>query len=61
VVRDSLGIIVGVQGIFWDVTEKTIALEMLEQSELRYRQLLEANGDPKVRSEGKSPAISNES
>jgi PAS domain S-box-containing protein len=35
VVRDSLGIIVGVQGIFWDVTEKTIAREMLAQAEAR--------------------------
>lgn len=45
VVRDSLGIIVGVQGIFWDVTEKTIALEMLAHSERRYRQLTEATLD----------------
>jgi PAS domain S-box-containing protein len=44
-VRDSLGIIVGVQGIFWDVTEKTIALEMLAHSEHRYRQLAEASLD----------------
>jgi PAS domain S-box-containing protein len=32
-VRDSLGIIVGVQGIFWDITEKTLAQEMLKHSE----------------------------
>jgi PAS domain S-box-containing protein len=45
VVRDSLGIIVGVQGIFWDVTEKTIALQMLSHSERRYRKLTEATLD----------------
>ncbi len=44
-VRDSLGIIVGVQGIFWDVTETTIALQMLSHSERRYRKLVEATLD----------------
>jgi PAS domain S-box-containing protein len=45
VVRDAADEIVGVQGIFWDVTEKTIALEMLSHSERRYRQLTEATLD----------------
>ncbi len=45
VVLDAVGNIVGVQGIFWDVTEKTIAAEMLAHSERRYRQLTEATLD----------------
>jgi two-component system NtrC family sensor kinase len=45
VVLDAAGDIVGVQGIFWDVTEKTIAAEMLAHSERRYRQLTEATLD----------------
>lgn len=34
--------IVGVQGIFWDVTEEVIAHETVARSEKRYRQLTEA-------------------
>jgi two-component system NtrC family sensor kinase len=45
VVLDAVGNTVGVQGIFWDVTEKTIAIEMLSHSEHRYRQLTEATLD----------------
>jgi len=39
------GQIVGVQGIFWDVTEKRRAEENLAASEKRYRQLAEATID----------------
>jgi PAS domain S-box-containing protein len=48
VVIDAAGNVVGVQGIFWDVTEKKIAQEMLAQSERRYRQLTEATLDAVV-------------
>ena len=45
VVLDAQGQIVGVQGIFWDITEKRLAEERLAQSERRYRQLTEATLD----------------
>ena len=44
-VLDAQGDIVGVQGIFWDITEKRVAEEKLAQSERRYRQLTEATLD----------------
>jgi two-component system, NtrC family, sensor kinase len=45
VVLDAAGKIVGVQGIFWDITEKRLAEERLADSERRYRQLTEATLD----------------
>ena len=45
VVLDAQGQIVGVQGIFWDITEKRLAEERLADSERRYRQLTEATLD----------------
>ena len=45
VVLDAQGKIVGVQGIFWDITEKRLAEERLAESERRYRQLTEATLD----------------
>src|SRR5262245_20514908 len=44
-VRDAQGEIVGTQGLFWDVTEKHRADQILAESELRYRQLTEATLD----------------
>ncbi|MBM4070517.1 MAG: PAS domain S-box protein [Planctomycetes bacterium] len=44
-VRDIQGDIIGTQGIFWDVTEKKRAEEMIADSERRYRQLTEATQD----------------
>lgn len=44
-VRDAQGQIIGTQGIFWDVTEKKRAEEMIADSERRYRQLTEATQD----------------
>jgi two-component system, NtrC family, sensor kinase len=44
-VYDAQGEIVGTQGMFWDVTEKKRAAEILAASELRYRQLTEATLD----------------
>jgi two-component system, NtrC family, sensor kinase len=44
-VRDDAGRIVGVQGIFWDVTEKIRAERVLAESEHRYRELAEATLD----------------
>ena len=37
--------IIGVQGIFWDVTQEVLAQEALANSEKRYRQLTEATMD----------------
>lgn len=48
---DAEGQIVGVQGIFWDVTEKKQAEENLAASERRYRQLAEATIDGVVLSD----------
>ena len=45
VVLDAQGQTVGVQGIFWDITEKRLAEERLADSERRYRQLTEATLD----------------
>lgn len=45
VVVDAVGNVVGVQGFFWDVTEKTLAEEVRTVSERRYRQLTEATLD----------------
>jgi len=44
-VRDADGHVVGVQGIFWDVTEKIRAERVLADSESRYRELTEATLD----------------
>ncbi len=44
-VYDAQGNIVGIQGIFWDVTERKRAEEFLAESERRYRQLTEATLD----------------
>jgi PAS domain S-box-containing protein len=44
-VYDAQNRIIGVQGIFWDVTEQVLAAENLGRSEKRYRQLTEATMD----------------
>lgn len=44
-VIDADGNAVGVQGIFWDVTQETLANEAITNSEKRYRQLTEATMD----------------
>ena len=44
-VTDALGEIVGTQCIFWDVTEKKRAAEVVADSERRYRQLTEVTLD----------------
>jgi PAS domain S-box-containing protein len=44
-IRDSEGTIIGTQGMFWDVTERKRAEEILAASERRYRQLTEATLD----------------
>ncbi len=44
-IHDAQGNIVGIQGIFWDVTERKRAEEFLTESERRYRQLTEATLD----------------
>jgi PAS domain S-box-containing protein len=44
-VHDAQGNIIGIQGIFWDVTDKQRAALALTDSERRYRQLTEATLD----------------
>jgi PAS domain S-box-containing protein len=44
-IHDAHGNIIGTQGIFWDVTEKTRAEAAVKESELRYRKLTEATQD----------------
>ncbi len=44
-VYDAQGNTIGIQGIFWDVTERKRAEEFLTESERRYRQLTEATLD----------------
>src|SRR5260370_33084260 len=44
-VVDASGEVVGVQGIFWDVTEQVRAEQEVAESERRYRQLTEATMD----------------
>jgi PAS domain S-box-containing protein len=44
-VLDAGGAIVGVQGLFWDVTEQFVAERALADSERRYRQLTESTMD----------------
>jgi PAS domain S-box-containing protein len=44
-ITDAWGQVVGVQGIFWDVTEQVQAEQQLADSERRYRQLTEATMD----------------
>ncbi|MHA1949668.1 MAG: PAS domain S-box protein [Candidatus Thorarchaeota archaeon] len=40
-VRDDEGNVVGILGIFWDTTDKTLAAEALRESETKYRSLVE--------------------
>jgi PAS domain S-box-containing protein len=42
---DNSGVVIGTQGMFWDVTEKKRAEEAIVESERRYRQLTEATQD----------------
>lgn len=42
---DENGEVIGIQGLFWDVTEKKRAQEAIAESERRYRQLTEATLD----------------
>src|SRR4029450_10090216 len=42
-VRDAKGQIVGVQGMFWDVTERMRADEAARLSDARFRKLLQSN------------------
>ncbi len=44
-VLDADGHAIGVQGIFWDVTQETLVNEAITSSERRYRQLTEATMD----------------
>jgi two-component system, NtrC family, sensor kinase len=44
-VYDAENEIIGVQGIFWDVTQEVLAHEAVASSEKRYRQLTEASMD----------------
>jgi len=44
-VLDAAGEVIGVQGIFWDVTEHVRAEQEVTESERRYRQLTEATMD----------------
>jgi PAS domain S-box-containing protein len=44
-VYDAAGQVVGVQGIFWDVTQQVRAEQEIAESERRYRQLTEATMD----------------
>jgi two-component system, sensor histidine kinase and response regulator len=42
-VRDASGEVVGVQGIFWDVTERKQAEDARKQADARYRQLVDSS------------------
>ncbi len=44
-VRDEEGNITGLIGIFWDITERKQAREKLEESEAKYRAIIEAASD----------------
>ena len=44
-VKDSQGAVIGVQIIFWDVSERWIAEEGLRASEMRYRTLYDSSRD----------------
>jgi two-component system NtrC family sensor kinase len=44
-IRNAESEVVGVQGIFWDVTDEVIAQQTIARSEKRYRQLTEATMD----------------
>ena len=50
-VKDADGNIIGVFGIFWDITEHMQAEEALKQSEIKYRTLFENSGNPLIISE----------
>jgi PAS domain S-box-containing protein len=44
-IHDAENEVIGVQGIFWDVTQEVLAQEAVANSEKRYRQLTEATMD----------------
>jgi PAS domain S-box-containing protein len=44
-IHDQQGNVIGIQGMFWDVTERKQAEEAVAESERRYRQLTEATLD----------------
>jgi len=47
-IRDAAGIVTGMLGIFWDITERKRVQEQLRRSSLYARSLLEASLDPLV-------------
>ncbi|MFA4824835.1 MAG: PAS domain S-box protein [Methanoregula sp.] len=50
-VKDSEANVVGIFGIFWDITEHMQAEEALKQSEIKYRAIFENSGNPLLISE----------
>ncbi len=44
-IQDAKGTVIGIQGLFWDVTERIRAQRALADSERKYRQLTEATQD----------------
>jgi len=43
--RDDKGEVIGIMGVFWDITERKQAEEALKESEARYKALFEASAD----------------